>query len=199
MKKSISTRLSILQKSFDVIYAQGYQAASIDTIIATTNVTKGAFFYHFKNKDEMGLAMINEIMYPKMYTDLIEPLLNSVNPVVDIYNMMHNLLLENPFLNMKDGCPAGNLTQEISHLNDDFKQVLGKLSEEYKNAMKVALENGKKNGQIKTDIQSEEVAVFVLSGYWGIRTYGKTANDMNCYNLYLAGLKRYLQSIVKIN
>jgi len=197
MKKSLSTRLSILQKSFELIYAHGYQATSIDTIIATTNVTKGAFFYHFKNKDEMGLAVINEIMYPLMHDDLVRPLLDSVNPAEDIYKMMHYLLLENPFLNMKDGCPAGNLTQEMSPLNEDFRQALSKLSEAYKNAMKVAIENGQKNGVLKQDIQSDQVAVFVLSGYWGIRTYGKVASDNNCYNVYLEELKAYLNDLLK--
>jgi hypothetical protein len=43
MKKSAATRLMILQKAFELIYAKGYQTTSIDDIIATTKVTKGAF------------------------------------------------------------------------------------------------------------------------------------------------------------
>jgi TetR/AcrR family transcriptional repressor of nem operon len=62
MKKAATTRLTILQKAFELIYVKGYQTTSIDDIIATTQVTKGAFYYHFKNKDEMGLAIINEIL-----------------------------------------------------------------------------------------------------------------------------------------
>ncbi|WP_312076739.1 TetR/AcrR family transcriptional regulator [Chryseobacterium sp.] len=64
MKKSEATRLNILQKAFELIYVKGYQTASVDEIIATTQVTKGAFYYHFKTKDEMGLAIINELMIP---------------------------------------------------------------------------------------------------------------------------------------
>ena len=197
MKKSLTTRLSILQKSFELVYTHGYQATSIDTIIATTNVTKGAFFHHFKNKDEMGLAVINEIMYPLMHNDLVKPLLESTNPVEDIYNMIGYLLLENPFLTMKDGCPAGNLTQEMSPINDDFKNALSKLSQEFKDAMKIALEKGQRNGIVKNDIQSEDIAVFVLSGYWGIRIFGKIANDDKSYKAYLQGLKFYLESLLK--
>ncbi len=48
MKKAEVTRLNILQKAFELIYVNGYQTTSIDQIIATTQVTKGAFFYHFK-------------------------------------------------------------------------------------------------------------------------------------------------------
>lgn len=197
MKKSAATRLSILQKSFQLIYTHGYQATSIDTIIATTNVTKGAFFYHFKNKDDMGLAVINEIMYPLMHNDLVKPLMESTDPVNDIYNMMRYLLLKNPFLTMKDGCPAGNLTQEMSPLNEEFKNALSRLSQELKNAMKIALENGQRNGIVKDDIHSEDIAVFVLSGYWGIRIFGKIAGDQKGYKSYLQSLKFYLQSLLK--
>jgi AcrR family transcriptional regulator len=58
MKKSAATRLMILEKAFELIYAKGYQTTSIDDIIATTKVTKGAFYYHFKTKDEMGLLLL---------------------------------------------------------------------------------------------------------------------------------------------
>ncbi|MFH7013552.1 TetR/AcrR family transcriptional regulator [Flavobacterium sp. FlaQc-52] len=197
MKKALSTRLSILQKSFELIYTQGYQATSIDTIIATTNVTKGAFFYHFKNKDEMGLAVINEIMYPLMQEDFVKPLLNSKDAVSDIYKMMQYLLLENSFLLRKYGCPAGNLTQEMPQINQQFGEALFKLSAEVKEAMQIALKKGKDSGAIKPEVNEEQVTLFVLSGYWGIRNLGKLFDSNDCYVVYLKELKRYLKSLEK--
>src|ERR1044072_5049218 len=95
--KAAATRLNILQKAFGLVYKHGYRATSIDDILAETKVTKGAFFYHFKNKDEMGLAMINEGMLPGMYTAMVEPLLNAQEPADEIYDMMKALLLQNTF------------------------------------------------------------------------------------------------------
>jgi TetR/AcrR family transcriptional repressor of nem operon len=66
MSKAANTRITILQKAFELIYSKGYQTTSIDDIIATTQVTKGAFYYHFKTKDEMGVAIIEEILKPTM-------------------------------------------------------------------------------------------------------------------------------------
>lgn len=43
MNKAESTRLTILEKAFKLIYEKGYQTTSIDDILATTKVTKGAF------------------------------------------------------------------------------------------------------------------------------------------------------------
>ncbi len=58
----------ILEKAFGLIYSKGYQTTSIDRSLPPPKVTKRSFLYHFKNKDEMGLAIINELMkthYPQ--------------------------------------------------------------------------------------------------------------------------------------
>jgi len=44
MTKAEGTRMMILQTALKLIYRQGYQATSIDEIIAGTSVTKGALF-----------------------------------------------------------------------------------------------------------------------------------------------------------
>ena len=103
MKKAAATRLNILQKAFELIYARGYQATSIDEIIATTQVTKGAFFYHFKNKDEMGLAIIEEMLKPTLNNSFISPLERDENPIPAIYNLMRHLLTRDKFLKPEYG------------------------------------------------------------------------------------------------
>jgi TetR/AcrR family transcriptional regulator, transcriptional repressor for nem operon len=35
---------------------RGYSATTVDELCATAGVTKGAFFHHFKSKDELGVA-----------------------------------------------------------------------------------------------------------------------------------------------
>jgi len=195
MKKSETTRLTMLQKAFELIYENGYQSTSIDDIIATTQVTKGAFYYHFKNKDEMGMAIINEIMKPTLENSFVEPLQNVQNPVDAIYNLMYGLLMENEFLKVEYGCPASNFTQEMTPWNTGFSKVLDELVEKWTKAMTESIENGKRNGFIRGDINAKQVTMFVLSGYWGIRNFGKLANNKKVYLSYLKELKSYLKSL----
>lgn len=195
MKKSASTRLTILEKAFELIYMHGYQATSVDDIIATTQVTKGAFYYHFKNKDEMGLAVINEVMFPAMQEGFVALLENSDDPVQDIYAVIENLLMHNPFLQVQYGCPAGNMTQEMSPLNAVFSDALAKLVHQWENLFQKSLANGKKAGKIREDVNEQQVIFFVMSGYWGIRNFGKLYNDKACYVAFLLELKRYLEGL----
>ncbi len=195
MKKAAATRLHLLQQAFELIYRKGYQATSIDDILATTKVTKGAFYYHFKNKDEMGLAIINELLKPILATSFIEPLQSAENPLDAIYNLMHGLLLENDFLKVEFGCPAANLTQEMTPWNADFSSVLNELTEQWSELMTSVLEKGKQTGVVRKDVEAAQVTLFVMSGYWGVRNFGKLANSKAIYLPYLKELKSYLHSL----
>lgn len=195
MKKSEATRQNILQKAFELIYSHGYQTTSVDEIIATTQVTKGAFYYHFKTKDEMGLAIINERMKPTFKNTFIEPFQSNVNPLDTIYNLMYHLLIENEDLKVEYGCPASNFTQEMAPWNIEFTKALNELSLEWEKAMINAIEKGKENGTIKSEVTAKEVTVFVMSGYWGVRNLGKLENSKGVYLIYLKGLKSYFNSL----
>ncbi|MCX8524899.1 TetR/AcrR family transcriptional regulator [Chryseobacterium formosus] len=195
MKKSEVTRLNILQKAFELIYVKGYQTTSVDEIIATTKVTKGAFYYHFKTKDEMGLAIINELLKSIFKNTFLEPFQSDENPLDTIYNLIYNLLMKNENLKVEYGCPASNFTQEMAPWNVEFTKALNTLSLDWEKTMIDAIEKAKENGIIKTEVSAKEVAVFVMSGYWGVRNLGKLENSKSVYLTYLKGLKSYFKTL----
>lgn len=192
MKKAAITRRHILQQAFELIYTKGYQATSVDDIIATTAVTKGAFYYHFKNKDEMGLAIISEVLKPVLTEGFVAPFHKGGDPLKIIYDMMHGLLLKNEFLKPEYGCPAANLTQELSPWHHDFSKALDELSGQWQQMMTGALEQGKQTGMVRKEVNAKQVTLFVMSGYWGVRNLGKLGNSRSVYQAYLRELKNYL-------
>ncbi|MFM9989681.1 TetR family transcriptional regulator [Flavobacterium sp.] len=195
MTKASTTRHTILEKAFEIIYTKGYQTTSIDEIIATTKVTKGAFYYHFKTKDEMGLAIINEIVKPTMQNAFIKPLQDAENPIKEIYEMTKALLLNNPFLKLEYGCPAGNLVQEMTPWNVEFGKALSELIIEWQQTIENCIDSGKSNGTVRNNVNTQQVAYFIMSSYWGIRNFGKVYNSSDCYTSYLKELKMYLNNL----
>lgn len=52
------TRERLVEAAQRLILGHGYTGASIDRVLAETRLTKGAFFYHFRNKAELGRAVM---------------------------------------------------------------------------------------------------------------------------------------------
>ena len=194
MFRGTQTRQSILLAAIEITYEKGFQATSIDEILKKTQVTKGSFFHHFKNKDEMGIAMISEVMYPGMYRLMIEPLLAGEDPIEEIYKMMNGLLSDEKSFKAKYGCPAINLIEEMAPLKEPFNKALSRLIDHWHKAIQENLQRAKLTGQIDPNTDTEEVATFILSGYGGIRNLGKV-RGRSCYNAYLKSLKAYLEKL----
>jgi TetR/AcrR family transcriptional regulator, transcriptional repressor for nem operon len=49
-------RTRLLDAAMQVIRAQGYSATTVDDICRTAGLSKGAFFHHFKSKEDLALA-----------------------------------------------------------------------------------------------------------------------------------------------
>ncbi|MGD9868528.1 MAG: TetR/AcrR family transcriptional regulator [Hyphomicrobiales bacterium] len=56
--KGAQTRERILDIAEALILQKGYSGTAIDDILAGTNLTKGAFFHHFKSKNDLAFALV---------------------------------------------------------------------------------------------------------------------------------------------
>jgi TetR/AcrR family transcriptional repressor of nem operon len=194
MSKAESTRSYIIQKSFDLIYKKGYQSTSIDDIIASTQLTKGAFFYHFKTKEAMGLAVIKEKMTPGMVA-FSTALLRSPGDVrTNIYKMMEALLLKNDFFIVEHGCPVVNLVEEMSAINPTFQKSLKRLILNWQSEIENALAEAQVNGQISKDHDIKKIVQYITANYGGVRYLGKLFGKSS-YKTFLGEFKKYLDNI----
>ena len=194
MSKAQDTRMMILQKAFELIYRQGFQATSIDEIIATTNLTKGALFYHFKNKEEMGLAIINEVMYPGLSAYMNPQINRTGNIREDLYAMMSNLLLQAPFFKVEYGCPAVNLIDEMAPLNKSFQTALTRIVRQWQGAIESAILRAQAEGRFNPANDAKDIAIYIVSNYSGIRNMGKLFGR-KAYTSFLKAFKDYLDRL----
>ena len=191
MSKAQITRMMILQQAFELIYRQGYQATSIDEIIARTAVTKGALFYHFKNKEELGLAIINEVMYPGLVPYMGAALNRSGDIRKDLYEMMRNLLLKAPFMKVEYGCPAVNLIEEMAPLNAPFRKALTRIVKEWQTAIEAAIIRAQADGKLNAAHDPKVISLYITANYGGVRNMGKVFGP-EAYTTFLKAFKDYI-------
>lgn len=51
-----NARIRLLEAARDIIHQKGFAATTVDDLCQSADVTKGAFFHHFKTKDALGVA-----------------------------------------------------------------------------------------------------------------------------------------------
>lgn len=58
MSRGSQTRTRIMDVAQESILAKGFDATSIEEIVASAEITKSGFFYHFRDKNALALALI---------------------------------------------------------------------------------------------------------------------------------------------
>ena len=194
MSKAQATRSDILKRAMELIYKKGFQSTSIDDILATTQVTKGAFYYHFKNKEEMGIALIEEAMPSAIWPDIEKSLSFSPNFRNNIYDMMNKLLFNHSFMTVEYGCPAVNLIQEMAPLNEAFRVALRKSLNKWEKAIEAELIRGQTTGQLGGAHDTKQIVLNIMTLYHGVRNMGKLLGKPY-YISFLSEFRRYLDSL----
>ena len=54
-------RQHIIEAAGDVVYRKGFAATTVDDMLRAAGVGKGNFYHYFRSKDDLGLAIIDEI------------------------------------------------------------------------------------------------------------------------------------------
>jgi TetR/AcrR family transcriptional regulator, transcriptional repressor for nem operon len=62
LRKGEETRERLLAATEQAVLEKGFVATSIDELIAQVGITKSGFFYHFRDKNELALAMLERYL-----------------------------------------------------------------------------------------------------------------------------------------
>ena len=138
-----STRQRILSSAYQEIHRNGFQAASLTTILERTGVTKGALYHHFPSKAALGFAVLDEVIKDTVVQFWLRPLEEYSNPIDGLEYLIgeagKNISNEDVLL----GCPLNNLCLEMSPINDGFRQRVNQIYELWREAFARALRSGR--------------------------------------------------------
>lgn len=188
-------REKILQSAANEIHRCGFQAASIANILADTGLTKGALYHHFPSKQQLGLAVVDEIIHPSLAERVLDPLREAERPVdalLDYLQFRKDTMTDET---IKLGCPLNNLTQEMSPLDDNFKERLNRILQAWQSVIEQALIKGQTQGQVRPDVDCGAAALFVVSAWEGCWGMAKNRQSVDVFQQCLSQLRNYVLNL----
>jgi len=189
------TRERLLQAAFREVYRYGFQGAGIDTILAGTNITKGALYYHFESKEALGYAIIEEVVAEMTRDRWLRPLERSKDK--DPIDALIGIVQAIPHRprDVKGGCPLVNLAQEMSQLDEQFRQRLERIFHAWQKGIATTLRRGQSKGTVRRDLVPEETASFLIAMVEGYEVLAKNAQDAKVWHMGIRNIVGWLRSL----
>ena len=190
------TREKLLSAAFEEMYRSGFQAASLQRILAKAGVTKGALYHHFLDKAALGYAVVDEVVKGL----LLERWLGLLDQQTgDSLTALQGVFRERAGSLTADeialGCPLNNLAQEMSPLDERFRRLVDATFEAWRKGFAQALERGQAEGTVRQDVDARKVAAFLVAAAEGSYGLAKSANSRTMLRSNLETLATYLDGL----
>jgi AcrR family transcriptional regulator len=191
-----ATRRKILEAAFMEFYRNGFQGGSLNQIVEAAGTTKGALFHHFAGKQELGYAVIDEIIAPILEQRWLAPVTDSTDPIADIKRVFRQYAKEDVGSgHFVQGCPLNNLAQEMSPLDEGFRQRIDRLYTTWRKRYADALAAGIAAGTVRKDVVPRKVASLLVASQMGIWGSGKSSQDNDLMIQACDALCGYLEGL----
>ena len=165
----METKNKIVRTAFELFVEKGFTDVSIDQVMSEVGITKGAFYYHFKSKEELLIEVISTYLFS--YLDgMLEVLRSSCGSAKDKINIFSHAVFD-----FQD-----NVNEEMNGMELDFRSFyfllmegvkkFAPLTERYalfhrtvREAIQEILEQGKEEGTVSEDGNSADMAFLIMS------------------------------------
>ena len=191
------TRQALLFAAFTEINQNGFQAASLANILKETEVTKGALYHHFPSKLALGYAVVDELIWENVKDSWVIPLNDTDNIIDALLSMIDRSIECRNEDNICFGCPLNNLAQEMSPVDEGFRERINYIFDQWRTAITKGLIEGQANGLVKESISAEASAYFIVAAIEGSTSLAKNAKSVDVLRTSLQGLKEHIQTLRK--
>lgn len=188
------TREEILSVTFNEVFRRSFQGVSIDDIVKKTQLTKGALFHQFPTKLDLGYALVDEVIKPMILERWIDPIAAFDNPVDGILHQIEELIGKADPRYLKYGCPLNNLMQEMAPVDAGFRRRLQNALQLWISGVEVQLRRGQRDGHVKKEVNTKDVAHFIVMAHEGFYGVLKGLDDPSAFKSLYRPLKMYLRS-----
>jgi TetR/AcrR family transcriptional regulator, transcriptional repressor for nem operon len=196
MKASLTLKERIVHESLKLFSMKGFLSTSTQDIMREAKTSKGGIYNHFKSKDDIFFAVLQEARNIWRLRTLKG--LDKINdPVAKVKKFLENY--RDQYLKDRETFPGGcifvTLSVELDDQNTAFSKVLNEGFVQLKAMIKRLLDQGKESGEIRKDVDTGLVTEMIFSAMLGASVIHGTEKSEAVLNRCINALISYLESL----
>ncbi len=192
MSDAEQTRQKILEVAADEIHQHGFQATSLSTILNRCCISKGALYYHFTNKLELGYAVFEEVYVP-VFLATWQPALSQADPIEGLCQFFTSMCESMVCSEAVCGCPLNNLCEEMANVDEGFRLKVLSMQEKLNTLIVEALT--RVEGELREGLKFSQVAYFIVSTFHGATSLSKSSRNKELYQQVILELCLYIRAL----
>ena len=193
MPRALDARTRLLDAALTEVRAKGYAATTLDDLCAAAGVTKGAFFHHFRSKEELGAAaadhwskVTGELFAAAPYHRHADPL----DRVLAYLDFRKELLRGEP---ADFTCLAGTLVQETFKSNPTIRDACRASIAGHAATLEADIADAMRQRGIHADWTAESLALHTQAVLQGAFILAKAKNGAEIAAASIDHLRRYIE------
>src|SRR5690606_11830348 len=189
--KRRTTRHRLQVTGLELFYQHGYYNTSIDDILKELSLSKGAFYYHFQSKEDFFIGIVQNLLVQKEYSTLVQPIEGKEDPFMVIAECFEDSLETAEHNELDRGFVLSNFMTEFKGRNPEIMEYLKDILKVWEVNLISSLQKGKSDGYVDRHVDSDAVAIYLISSYIGIRTLMVEGNCRSLRYKYMQQLRHY--------
>jgi len=164
----------IIKISHNLFLLNWYKNTSINNICESLEISKWAFYHHFRDKKSLFLAVMDYFFYesaPKEFYEILGKKVAEKKDVIDLCKILHKQFEEN---NYKWWCLLGNMSLELSDVDEFYRNKLVELFTNWENWI---IEHIKKIPNFSSKRSPETITKFIIISMEWINMTAKVYKD----------------------
>lgn len=157
----------IVEAAASLIHKRGFHSTGIQEILNAARIPRGSFYFYFKNKQELGIHVIGYFgreLQAMARQQLQEPGPSALAGLRRLFAAFAENFEESGFCG---GCPIGNLAQELSDENEEFREAIARVIEGMRSEIAAHLRKARDLGEIPAAAPIDETADFIVNCWQG--------------------------------
>jgi len=200
-RDGMATREKILDAAQDLILDRGYVGMTVEHVLDKVGITKGAFFHHFKTKDDLAKALLQRFADKdaKIYSEtreraekLSDDPLQQMLIFIRLFEEMFGGLTE-PY----PGCLFASYIYELQQFDDQTRQLIRDSFRKWRELLKAKFEAIARKYPMQREVSAASLADAFTVVLEGAFITGKAMDEPEVVSEQLRHFRNYVELLFR--